>query len=88
MAYDDIGEICAGIVIDQTYQQFINAVFVEIDQEITFLLSAVLKILRHRQIVVFLFKAVLDSVAVIVKCLLIPLFGYDLTAGYSGNESQ
>lgn len=88
MENDDIGEFCAGAVVDKTDQELVNAVFVQIDQKITLLLALVLKIIRYGQISVLLLKAVLDPVAVILKCRLIPFLGCDLAAGNCGNECQ
>ena len=86
--YDDIGKFRAWAVVYKTYQELVNAVLVEIYQKITLLLALVLKIIRYGKISEFLLKAVLDPVAVILKCRFIPFLGCDLAACNCGNECQ
>ena len=86
--YDNIGEFGAWAVVYKTDQELVNTVLVEIYQKITLLLALVLKIIRYGQISEFLLKAVLDTVAVILKCRLIPFLGCDLAACNCGNDCQ
>ena len=86
MAHDNVRELCLTGIVHDADEKLIDAVSVEVLQKISAFDTLILKLLGNLEIAVFLGKAVLYAVAVLLISALVPLFCYRFRAARTACE--